>query len=266
MRRRILIFITIGILILSCFGYVFAPNDPFHVDVMSRLSPQSTQYPLGTDLLGRCTLSRLLYGGRTTVGIVLLGCVVVVFFGTIAGLLMSKNSNRAGLIFESILNAVTAIPPIAYLIIFIGAWGNGIVTMIVAITLSLFLRLIKLVKTRAEVELKKAYIKCAITSGSNSVRVLFWHVLPNIIADVIEFVCLSCADMILAVVGFSFIGLGLGDNIVDWGTMVSEAHHLILVKPWLTYYPVGGIFVCTLCFHVLGRNLSKRGSYNAQNR
>lgn len=250
-------------LTISCLGYVFAPNDPFYTDITNRLASPSVKYPLGTDILGRCILSRLLYGGKTTVGIVLLGCFFVTVMGTTVGLLISKSNNKNGIFFESILNAVTAIPPIAYLIIFIAAWGNGIFTMIISITVSLLLRLIKLVKTRAEIELDKAYVYCAITSGSGRLRVLFWHIFPNIISDVAEFICLSCADMILAIVGFSFIGLGLGDNVIDWGTMVLESYNLILSNPVLTFYPIACIFLCTLCFQMLGRSISKGGGYYA---
>lgn len=258
--------IPILIILFCCFGYLFAPNDPNHVEVTCRLASSSIDYPLGTDSLGRCTLSRLLYGGKITVGIVILGSLLVSVLGTVIGLVISKDSKRQNILFESLLNAITAIPPIAYLIIFIAAWGNGIITMLVAITLSLFLRLVKLVKTRAEIEMKKAYVMCAITSGASRKRILFYHIFPNLIRDVFHFVCLSSADMILAIVGFSFIGLGLGDNVIDWGTMISDSHHLILSNPALTLYPVLFIFICTLSFNLLGRAIEKGGNYNVKNR
>lgn len=262
-KRKISILFPFIFLTISCLGYIFAPNDPFITNPTNRLAPPSAQYLLGTDILGRCILSRLLYGGKTTIGIVLLGSISVAFLGTAIGLLISKSNKKGGVIFEGILNAVTAIPPIAYLIIFIAAWGNGIFTMIISITVSLFLRLIKLVKTRAEVELNKAYIFCAITSGAGRLRILFWHVLPNIISDIAEFICLSCADMILAIVGFSFIGLGLGDNVIDWGTMVLESYGLLLSNPIITFYPITCIFLCTLSFQIMGRAISKGGDYYA---
>ncbi len=253
----------IFILILCCFGYYFAPNDPHSVDMANRLVQPCLKYPLGTDILGRCTLSRLLYGGKATIGIVTLGCLCVAVLGMVIGLLISRSKDKQGVLFESVLNAVTAIPPIAYLIIFIAAWGNGILTMLVSITLSLFLRLIKLVKTRAEIEMSRAYVMCAITSGAGRLRVLFWHILPNLVSDVVRFICLSCADMVLAIVGFSFIGLGLGDNVIDWGSMVSDSHQMMLSHPGLTFYPVIFIFLSTLSFHLLGRAASKGGDYYA---
>lgn len=250
-------------ILLCAFGYHFAPNDPSYVDMSIRFHSSSSQYLLGTDNMGRCVLSRLLYGGKTTLGIVLVGSIGVSLLGIIFGLFMGGSRLGRSIGVESFLNAVTAIPPIAYLIIFIAAWGNGVRTMLVAITASLFLRLIKLVRTRTEVELTRAYIMCAISAGASHVRILFVHILPNLMWDVVHFICLSCADLVLSIVGFSFIGLGLGDNVVDWGTMVSESHHYIIAHPSLTLFPVLFIILCTLSFNLLGRLVEKRRSQYA---
>ena len=216
------------VLCVCAFGFVFAPNDPELVDLTKKFLAPCPEFPLGADNLGRCVLSRLLYGGRTTLGIVLVGSVTVSVFGTLIGLLMGSGKNGKNLILEGVLNAVTAIPPIAYLIIFIAAWGNSVFTMVVAVSASLMLRVIKLVQTRTEIEQGKAYVMCAVASGAKPSRILFVHILPNLIWDVLHFICLSCADMTLSIVSFSFIGLGMGDNVVDWGSMVSETHHYLL--------------------------------------
>ena len=221
------------------------------------------EFWFGTDNLGRCVLSRLLYGGRTTLGIVLVGSVTVSVLGTLVGLLMGGGKNGKNLILEGVLNAVTAIPPIAYLIIFIAAWGNSVFTMVVAVSASLLLRVIKLVQTRTEIEQGKAYVMCAVASGARPRRILFVHILPNLVWDVLHFICLSCADMTLSIVSFSFIGLGMGDNVVDWGSMVSETHHYLLSYPGLTLYPVLMIVVCTMAFHTLGRWIERRVSAHA---
>lgn len=247
-----------AVIILGCtFGFLLAPNHPEQVNMSVRFLAPCVQYPLGTDQMGRCVLSRLLYGGRTTLGIVLVGAALVTLLGTVVGLVMGSNKNGRNILVESVLNAVTAIPPMAYLIIFIAAWGNGIATMMIAVTVSLFLRVIKLVRTRTAIELQKAYVLCAVAVGAGKGRILFRHILPNLLWDVLHFMCLSCADMILAIVGFSFIGLGLGDNTIDWGTMVAETHHYLIAYPGLTMYPVVFIVLCTLAFHLLGRWIEK---------
>ncbi|BDE85775.1 ABC transporter permease [Intestinimonas butyriciproducens] len=245
------------------FGFLLAPNDPDLVDLTKKFLSPCSEFPLGTDNLGRCVLSRLLYGGRTTLGIVLVGSVTVSVLGTLAGLLMGGGKNGKNLILEGVLNAVTAIPPIAYLIIFIAAWGNSVFTMVVAVSASLMLRVIKLVQTRTGIEQGKAYVMCAVASGARPRRILFVHILPNLVWDVLHFICLSCADMTLSIVSFSFIGLGMGDNVVDWGSMVSETHHYLLSYPGLTLYPVLMIVVCTMAFHTLGRWIERRVSARA---
>ena len=234
------------VLCVCAFGFLLAPNDPDLVDLTKKFLSPCSEFPLGTDNLGRCVLSRLLYGGRTTLGIVLVGSVTVSVLGTLAGLLMGGGKNGKNLILEGVLNAVTAIPPIAYLIIFIAAWGNSVFTMVVAVSASLMLRVIKLVQTRTGIEQGKAYVMCAVASGARPRRILFVHILPNLVWDVLHFICLSCADMTLSIVSFSFIGLGMGDNVVDWGSMVSETHHYLLSYPGLTLYPVLMIVVLSL--------------------
>lgn len=252
------------VIILFCaFGFLIAPNDPNHVDMGIRFMNPCAEYPLGTDNMGRCLLSRLLYGGRTTLGIVLTGSLLVTALGIVFGLLLGSGGAGRGMLVEGFFNAVTAIPPIAYLIIFVAAWGNSIATMLVAVTVSLLLRLMKLVKTRTEVEMGKAYVMCAVASGSRKPRILFVHVFPNLVWDVLRFICMSAADMVLSIVGFSFIGLGLGDNVIDWGTMVSETHHYIIAHPAMTFYPVLFIFLCTLSFNLLGRWIERRSNKNA---
>lgn len=259
--KRIKLFIPTTLLLIFCIGFIFAPNDPFTVNMTLRFSKISSEYPLGTNALGQCILSRLLYGGTATVGIVLLGGAIVSILGTFVGLIVAREEKTNHILLDSILNAVTAIPPMAYLIIFIAAWGNGIITMLVAITLSLFLKLIKIIKSRTEIELTKAYVIAAYTSGLSRNEVLFTQILPNIVNDVIRYICLSSADMILAIVGFSYIGLGLGDNIIDWGTIISDSHHYMLTYPTMTLLPVFCVFLATISFHIIGKVMGK-GDYN----
>ncbi|SHN58801.1 ABC transporter permease [Desulfitobacterium chlororespirans] len=263
MMRRVNVLLKTGlpllVIMICALGYLFMPNDPFHVDLSSRFLAPSAAYPLGTDHLGRCLLSRLLEGGRTTLGIVVAASVIVAVLGTGLGLLAGQIGPDKALFLESVLNAVTALPPVAYLIIFIGAWGNGFLTMIFAVTISLLLRLIKLVKTRTEIEWGKAYVMCAIAAGASKAHLLAIQIAPNVIKDVIRFICLSCADTIMVITGFSFIGLGLGDNVIDWGMMVSEARSFIILRPDLILYPIGTIFACTLSFNVLGRQIEEKG-------
>ena len=253
--------ITLGlavfILLFCTFGFLFAPNDPEKMDLLARLAPQSEKYPFGTDAMGRCVLSRILYGGQTSLFVVLLTSCVVLCVGMPIGMLMgTMKSGVITSVAESILNAVTSMPPIAYLIVFIGAWGNSIFTMTIALTLSLVLRIIKLVKAQTTQEWNKAYVLCAVSSGASNFRILICHILPNIIKESLIFLSLSCADMIVMITSFSFIGLTMGDNVIDWGSMIEEGQAVRMRRPDLIVYPMIFAFFATFAFNALADELT----------
>ena len=251
-RKWCAIFIPTLVIIFFFAGFLFAPNDPMKSNLLERYADPSAEYPFGTDALGHCILSRILYGGWTTLGIVLGGSLIVI------GMVTSRAVMKENALIDGLINAVTAIPPIAYLIVFIGAWGSGAKTTLVALTVSYILRYIKLVRTRTDMEMGKAYVMCAIASGASKLRIMLIHIFPNLIAEMIRFLCLSCADMILAITGFSFIGLGLGDNVVDWGSMILDARGALVLHPTMILYPIGAVILSTLCFNVIGRQLTTK--------
>ncbi|MDF2856619.1 MAG: binding-protein-dependent transport system inner rane component [Neobacillus sp.] len=246
------------VIVLFLIGYLFAPNNPMESNLLTRFQKPCTTYPFGTDQLGRCIFSRILYGGGTTLGIVLGGSMIVFSLGTIIGMATSRAVMKGNTLIDGLINAVTAIPPIAYLIVFIGAWGSGGKTTLFALTVSYILRYIKLVRTRTDMEMGKAYVRCAVASGASKLRILVIHIFPNLIAEMIRFLCLSCADMILAITAFSFIGLGLGDNVVDWGSMILDARGALILHPIMILYPIGAVILSTLCFNILGRQLTEK--------
>lgn len=157
-RKWCAIFIPTLVIIFFFAGFLFAPNDPMKSNLLERYADPSAEYPFGTDALGRCILSRILYGGWTTLGIVLGGSLIVFLLGTVIGMVTSRAVMKENALIDGLINAVTAIPPIAYLIVFIGAWGSGAKTTLVALTVSYILRYIKLVRTRTDMEMGKAYI------------------------------------------------------------------------------------------------------------
>ena len=109
--------------------------------------------------------------------------------------------------------------------------------------------------TQTELELDKAYVLCAVSSGASRSRVLFVHILPNIIRPLVHFLCLSCAEMIMNISAFSFIGLTLGDDVIDWGSMLSEGRSMLMTHPSLLFLPILFIFLCTLAFNLLAKQL-----------
>lgn len=164
-KRKLPIYavLSIAFLIFCSTGFLLAPNDPKALTLEAKLLSPCMSYPFGTDELGRCIFSRILMGGYVTLGMALCSAAIVAVAGTAAGLLLGHAGSGKRVVVDSAINAATAIPPIAYLVIFIGIWGNSIPTMMVALTASLILRMVKLVKTLTEIEMGKAYIMCMVS-------------------------------------------------------------------------------------------------------
>jgi ABC-type dipeptide/oligopeptide/nickel transport system permease subunit len=243
------------VIILCFFAFLLAPNDPEKINLLMRLQSPSWQYPFGTDSQGRCLASRIFYGARLSIGIVLGSSILIVITACPVGLMMGYSGDKTRWLTESILNSVTALPPIAYLMVFIGAWGNGVVTTFLALTLSIFPRLVKLVKTKTEIERNRAYVLCAIVSGASKTRQMFCHILPNCLKEIISFMSLMCAEMIMMITSFSFIGIGLGDNAIDLGGVIQEAYQVVLIRPEILVFPILFVVLISLAFNLLGQNV-----------
>lgn len=218
------------------------------------MSPDIT-YPFGTDIQGRCLLSRILYAAKTSMGVVLMAFVLVILTACPIGLVMGYQKKTTSWIGDSILNTITALPPIAYLMVFIGAWGNSVATTFIALTLAILPRLVKLVKTKTELERNKAYVSSAQVSGCSTVRLLFRHILPNCSKEIISYMSLMCSEMMVMITSFSFIGLGLGDQVKDLGTVIQEAYQVLLLRSDIMVYPVVMVVLITLSFNLLGQEV-----------
>ncbi|MCG7406631.1 ABC transporter permease [Paenibacillus sp. ACRRX] len=253
--QKLRISTAVLVLLVCAFAYMLAPHDPHLVDIGKRLLPPSAEYPFGTDSMGRCVLSRVLYGGKTTLGIVLLTWLTTIIVGMPIGIAFGFWRGRLRWLGDSLLNVFASFPPIVYLIVWIGAWGSGLYTVVVSLSIASLVSLIKLVKAKTELEREKAYVYCAAAAGATRLRIMFWHLPPNLVRDAAVLLSLISSDMILMISGFSFIGLGLEQNGIDWGAMMLNGREVAMLRPDLMLYPLVFIFMCAFAFNVLGEEL-----------
>ncbi len=253
--RRISVAAAVVVLVLLAFGWLIAPNDPDAQHIAMRLKGASSLYPMGTDALGRCVLSRLMYGGRTTLFVVLTGLFLTFAFGTAMGLIHGAAGGRLRGALDVVTNLFTAFPPMLYAILMAGAWGGGAAVMIAAIFLSTWALLSRLIRTRTEEELGRAYALCAVTAGAGRARLLARHILPNILGDALGFLTLTGADMVMLMTGLSFVGIGMGTDIIDWGAMIADGRAGMMQNPLLVWAPAAGIFLMTFSLYALGERI-----------
>ena len=253
------IIISAVLVLASLFAPVIAPNDPYRVDMRNALQSSSTGFPLGTDQLGRCVLSRLLYGARVSLGIAFLVTVITFLIGTtvgtLSGLLAGKLADK---LLTALCEVILAFPGIILALVISGTLGPGVFNMMVAIALVSWAGFSRLVRSLV-ISVKDAdYIKAARVSGTGGAKIVTRHILPNIAGAILTVLVTNLGSAILQIAGLSFLGLGAQPPAAEWGMMINDARIYISSAPTLILYPVAAVSFAVLGFHLIGDGLKDK--------
>jgi peptide/nickel transport system permease protein len=247
-----IILVLIFIAILAPF---IAPHDPIEQNLENRLLPPNTEYLLGTDNLGRCILSRLIHGTSVSlqIGVMVVGIAAItgVTLGLIAGY-------RGGLIDELIMRIVDvllAFPGIILALAIAGILGPSLYNVMLALAVVGWTSYARVVRGSVLSVKEKEFVEAARALGASEARIMFRHVLPNIMAPVIVMATLGMAHVILAAAALSFLGLGAQPPTPEWGSMLNDGRAFMRTAPHLTIFPGLAIMVTVLAFNFLGDGL-----------
>ena len=247
--------VVVLLLALSLLAPVLATHDPNIQDLANRLQPWSAQHWLGTDELGRDVYSRLLYGGRITLGMVVAVVVLVAPLGLVVGCI----AGYAGGIWDRILMRVTdvflAFPRLILALAFVAALRPGVESAVIAIALTAWPPYARLARAETLTIRRTDYIAAVRLSGASPARVVLRHVAPMCIPSLTVRVTLDMASIILTAAGLGFLGLGAQPPLPEWGTMIATARRFVLEQWWVPVIPGIAIFVASLAFNLLGDGL-----------
>ncbi|MHB0706659.1 ABC transporter permease [Roseomonas mucosa] len=247
--------VVVALLLLSLLAPVLATHDPNIQDLANRLQPWSADHWLGTDELGRDVYSRLLYGGRITLGMVVSVVVLVAPLGLVVGCI----AGYAGGIWDRILMRVTdvflAFPRLILALAFVAALRPGVESAVIAIALTAWPPYARLARAETLTIRRTDYIAAVRLSGASSIRVVLRHVAPMCIPSLTVRVTLDMASIILTAAGLGFLGLGAQPPLPEWGTMIATARRFVLEQWWVPVIPGIAIFVASLAFNLLGDGL-----------
>jgi len=244
--------IIIALVIVAIFGNYLVPHDPIRTDLSFRLRGPSLAFPLGNDALGRCLLSRILVGTRTSLG---LGVAVVglsCFFGVLIGLVSGYFGGIVDEFFMRTVDIFFSFPVIVPAMAVAGFIGPGVFSLLFALSITSWMRYARVVRGITLSVRERDYIKAAELASASKMSIIIRHILPPSIPSIIVLTTLGLAKAILAVSALGFLGFGVQPPDTEWGLLLMNGKDYIFSAPHLSWYPGIAITITVLAFNVAG--------------
>ncbi|MCE0494975.1 ABC transporter permease [Vibrio salinus] len=247
-----------GLLVIMAFiAPWFAPHDPLETDFLHILEPPGLLYPLGTDQVGRCILSRLLYGARISLGMTF-GILIIIFvLGMLIGIVAGMRSGFLDTVIMRIADTILAFPDLVFAIAVIGLLGPGIINTIGALAIIWWTKFARLSRVLVRTAVQSDAFLAGRMAGAGPVKQIRYYILPSIFPPLLTQLSLDIGNMMLALAGLSFLGLGVQPPTPEWGNMLSESREYLQSAPWLIVYPGIAIFIVVVVFNILGDSTRK---------
>jgi peptide/nickel transport system permease protein len=244
----------------AILGPLLAPHDPteiFFTAGRNPPSPPSAAFPLGTDAAGRDMLSRVLAGARIslTVGLVAVG--IATFFGTLLGLLSGYFTGWVDQVIMRLMDVMLAFPDILLAIVIITVLGPGLPNVMIAVGVATIPAYTRTVRATVLSVRHQDFVEAARALGAPAWRIIFSHILRNVLSPIFVLVTLSIGLAILAAAGLSFIGLGAQPPTPEWGDMLNDAQNYLQSAWWMAVFPGAAIMVVVVGLNLLGDGLQE---------
>lgn len=245
----IIILLLFSLTILAPF---IAPHDPTKIDLKNTLKALDQAYLLGTDQLGRCILSRLIYGAQVSLGVAILVISIAftagVLIGAVAGFLGGKVDN----LIMRVVDVFLAFPSLILAVAITGILGPSLVNLMLALALVNWVGYARISRGLVLSIKQKEYIIAAAVTGASPWKIILRHILPNMISPLVVLATLDLGAVILQISGLSFLGLGAQPPNPEWGAMLNDGRPYMQVAPWLMIYPGLAILLAVMAFNLVG--------------
>ncbi len=232
-----------------------APYNPYAQNLAHRLAPPSAAHWLGTDGLGRDLLSRLIYGGRDTLGMVVAVVALVAPFGLLIGCVAGYLGGMVDRALMRVTDIFLAFPRLILALAFVAALKPGIESAVIAIALTSWPPYARLARADTLTVRDADFIAAVRLTGAGDARIILRHIVPLAISSVIVRVSLDMAGIILTAAGLGFLGMGAQPPAAEWGTMIATSRDYLLQQWWIPTAPGIAIFIAALAFNLLGDGL-----------
>ncbi|MHC5234038.1 ABC transporter permease [Brucella sp. LJL56] len=247
--------IVLTLILCAVFAPVLAPYDPNEQNIIVYLSPPSAENLLGTDQFGRDVLSRLLYGARYSLTIGFLAIVVALIIGSFLGMIAGYVGRKTDIILMQIMDVVLAFPSLILGLALVALMGATLTNIVIAIAFTAIPAFARIARAGVLTQRDREYVQACHAMGFSHARILFGHILPAILPEIMVMASLWMATAVRTEASLAFIGLGLAPPTPTWGGMVREGFDNILSSFHLALYPSLAILVLVLALNLIGDGL-----------
>ncbi len=243
---------VIIVLLLAVLGPIFMPYNPVEQHLMDQLKPPSSQFLFGTDVFGRDVLSRVILGTRYSLIVGLTSVMFAVAIGVPTGIIAGYKGGIIDTMITRIVDILMSFPVLILGLMIRAAIGGGFMGLVMAIGISITPRFIRLARGPTISIREKEYIEAAKAVGVNEFRLMFRHIMPNVISDVAVMSTLWIALAIRLEANLSFIGIGIPPPTPSWGAMIRSGVDFLINAPWVSVIPGMFILFTVMSFNMIG--------------
>lgn len=253
------LFLSAGVLIFFMLSAIFAgyiaPHNPEKANLELRLKEPCHEYPFGTDHLGRCILSRIIFGARVSLSVGLLVVSSSLILGLTIGTLSGYYGGWLDEIVMRVVDAFLAFPSLLLALGIAGLFGAGFMNLVMALIIVDWAGYARLARSSVMAVKEQDYIKAAKGLGTGDLHVILHHVIPNVMSPLIVMATIGMGYVILSAAGLSFLGFGVQPPTPEWGSMLNEGKIYIRSAPYIMIFPGIAIMLTVLAFNYLGDEL-----------
>ena len=248
--------LVVMFIMLALFPSVFAPYDPDKIGVGPRLGDPSMDHLMGLDSIGRDVFSRIVYGARISVLIGFGAVAVGIGAGTVIGLVTGFFGGMTDTLIQRLIDTMMTVPGLILALVIVTIAGQGVPQLIFTIGVLIIPGTARVVRGSVLSEKNNQYIEAARVIGATPIRMMFRHLLPNVMAPIIVIMSVMVGVAILVETALAFLGLGIPPPSPSWGQMLSiDGRTYMLQQPWLAIWPGVSITVIVLALNLLGDSL-----------
>jgi peptide/nickel transport system permease protein len=257
-RRKLVIagLVIIFILVITAiFAPLIAPYDPYKQDISQALLQPGKAHLLGTDVVGRDTLSRVIYASRTSLIIGIIAITIAASVGMALGLIAAYFGGVTSALIMRFIDALMSFPMLVFALVLASMLGSGLKNVILALGIGMIAGYARLMCGQALSVKQNEYVTAARSMGASNLRIMLVHILTNCFPPLIVLITMTMGTCILAEAGLSFLGLGITPPGAAWGAMVNEGYKYLLTNPVLSFAPGVAIMLTVFAFNMVGDGL-----------